>query len=101
MLFHRYRNRAESNHNLQPRNRGDGGSHSRGTSNIQGNVISDKAKIQIACTIKAENKEKAVTLVSGGFLWCGLNAEKVGVKDNLKSSASPSQSECSKVPIFM
>lgn len=43
----------------------DGGSHSGGTSNIQGNVISDKAKIQIAGTIKAESQEKAVVLVSG------------------------------------
>lgn len=75
----------------------DGGSHSRGTSNIQGNVISKKAKIHMACTIK----EKAVVPVSGGLLYGVLNAEKIEVKNNLKSSVSLSLSECSKVPIFM
>lgn len=51
----------------------------------------------MACTIK----EKAVVPVSGGLLYGVLNAEKIEVKNNLKSSVSLSLSECSKVPIFM
>lgn len=61
LLSHRYRNCAESNHNLQPRNGVDGGGHSRGAADIQGIFISDTDQIHTPHSTKAGKEEKNVS----------------------------------------
>lgn len=88
LLSHRYRNCAESNHNLQPRNGVDGGGHSRGAADIQGNFMSDTDQIHAPHTIKAGKEEKQYVIFVSGFFSSSkfvLNSEKNEKKNNLKS----------------
>lgn len=66
----------------------DGGGHSRGAADIQGNFMSDTDQIRTPHSIKAGREEKNVLLVSGYFFSSSrfiFNSEKNEGKNNLKS----------------